>query len=197
MFAGSTNLPVQEKFNLHKISPRSLPKRKFTEDDDRRLTSIVNRLGTRSWTVISKEMGDRNPRQCKERWETYLNPDINNNPWTKEEDQLLLQKQKEIGSKWVIISQFFDRRTDAAVKNRWQLLERKIKKSLLLKQTTQTPVIYSRVEPIQAPKQEKQDQDFFQIDEFVQPISSPEEDYFAEWDIYVGEADQMFNSLTF
>lgn len=111
-----------------KLSPRSLPKQKFNEEDDERLKAIIKDLGTKSWADVSKAMGNRNPRQCKERWENYLNPHINNDPWTKEEDDLLILKQKEIGSRWVTISHFFNRRTDAAVKNRWQMLARRQKK---------------------------------------------------------------------
>ena len=110
------------------ISPRSLPKKKFTEQDDEKLKQVIQEIGTKSWIEVANRMGDRNPRQCKERWENYLNPSINNNPFTKEEDELLIRKQKELGSKWVTISHFFERRTDAAVKNRWQMLDRKEKK---------------------------------------------------------------------
>ena len=110
------------------ISPRSLPKKKFTIEDDTKLKRIIQEIGTKSWIEVAAKMGGRNARQCKERWENYLNPYINNTPFSQEEDDLLIQKQKELGSKWVTISHFFDRRTDAAVKNRWQMLDRKEKK---------------------------------------------------------------------
>ncbi|EAX92337.1 Myb-like DNA-binding domain containing protein [Trichomonas vaginalis G3] len=120
--------PAYVEDSRYHISPRSLPKQKFTKEDDVRLIAIVNRLGTKSWSEIANEMGDRNQRQCKERWENYLSPDINRNEWTPEEDALLIEKQKEIGSRWISIARFFDRRTDAAVKNRWQMLDRKQRK---------------------------------------------------------------------
>lgn len=110
------------------ISPRSLPKQKFTEADDQKLISVVNQIGTKNWQEVAQMMGDRNARQCKERWENYLSPDINRDPWTQEEDDLLIEKQKEIGSRWVTIAKFFNHRTDAAVKNRFQMLERKQRK---------------------------------------------------------------------
>lgn len=121
------------------LSPRSLPKQKFTEEDDQKLREIINEIGTKSWPDIAAAMGNRNARQCKERWENYLSPSINNSPFTPEEDQLLLQKQKEIGSKWVQMRNFFDRRTDAALKNRWQMLIRKQKKlqTLSIKKSSQ------------------------------------------------------------
>lgn len=33
-------------------------------------------------------MPGRNARQCKDRWEKYLNPDINFQPFTQEEDRM-------------------------------------------------------------------------------------------------------------
>ncbi|EAX97202.1 Myb-like DNA-binding domain containing protein [Trichomonas vaginalis G3] len=73
-------------------------------------------------------MKNRNARQCKERYTKYLSPDINRNPWTPEEDELLKEKLCQLGPKWVKISKLFDRRTDAALKNRWCIL----KKSLII-----------------------------------------------------------------
>ena len=69
------------------LSPRSLPKQKFTEEDDKKLKELVQQFGTKSWAEIAAAMGNRNQRQCKERWEYYLDPTINNSPWTKEEEQ--------------------------------------------------------------------------------------------------------------
>ena len=44
--------------------------------------------------------------------------------WTKEEDQLILQKTKELGPKWMTIKKFFRFRTDAMIKNRYRELIR-------------------------------------------------------------------------
>ncbi|KAH0806773.1 Myb-like DNA-binding domain containing protein [Histomonas meleagridis] len=121
------------------INNRSFkPHSKFSEEEDERLKEIVTRLGDNDWAVISQEMPGRNARQCKERWSYYLSPSLNISPWSEEEDKLLLSKQRELGSKWVKISKFFDHRTDAMVKNRYQVLMRKMKKGLLLFPSEQT-----------------------------------------------------------
>ena len=107
------------------------PHSKFSEEEDERLKEVVSRVGEYDWNLVSKEMPGRNARQCKERWSYYLSPSLNTSPWTQEEDNLLLSKQRELGSKWVKISKFFHNRTDAMVKNRFQVLMRKMKKGIL------------------------------------------------------------------
>jgi hypothetical protein len=101
------------------------PKQQFTLEEDIKLQSLVQKYGTKNWQLISIIMQNRNERQCKERWTKYLSPDLNNTPWTEEEDRLLVRKVKEIGQKWVKISKEFNKRTDANLKNRWNVLQRR------------------------------------------------------------------------
>jgi hypothetical protein len=53
----------------------------------------------------------------------YLNPCIHQNPWTKEEYQLLLEGQKIYGNAWKDISKvFLPNRTNIAIRNRFNRL---------------------------------------------------------------------------
>jgi len=69
---------------------------KFTEEEDQKLTSIVMQVGAKDWIKVSQLMETRNPRQCRERWNNYINPALRTDPWTPEEDILLDQKNKEL-----------------------------------------------------------------------------------------------------
>jgi hypothetical protein len=73
-------------------------------------------------------MGSRNSRQCRERWCNYLNPELRTEAWTSEEDKLLEEKFMEFGGKWNTIAQFFNGRSDLAIRNRMQVLERRTAK---------------------------------------------------------------------
>jgi hypothetical protein len=70
-------------------------------------------------------MPGRNPRQCRERWQHYLNPTVSSKPFTAEEDALLNRKFAEFGPRWKQIAACLEGRTDITIKNRWILLSRR------------------------------------------------------------------------
>ena len=100
---------------------------KWTPLEDQRLRSIVMLYGDRNWAQIAAQIPNRNARQCQERWEYYLSPNVNNSPWTESEDKLLHEKYAEYGTKWSVIARFFNGRTNTNVKNRWLALNRSTK----------------------------------------------------------------------
>ena len=119
---------MTEQKEDHKAG-KKFPKLKFTPFDDLRLRNLINPNGINDWEEIAKKMKNRNARQCRDRWEYYLSPHVNNGPWTHEEDVLLFQKYNEYGTKWTTISRFFRGRTNTCCKNRWLLLKRMAEKA--------------------------------------------------------------------
>lgn len=104
---------------------------KFTPAEDAKLRKLVMDYGGRpNWRSISAKMKTRTPRQCRERFQNYLNPKIKVNNWTEEENQILLEKYQEFGNQWNKISQFIEGRTGNAVRNQFQLLTRHQIKSM-------------------------------------------------------------------
>ena len=101
--------------------------RKFKPEEDAKLRSLVSKYGEMAWNEIANEMEGRNVRQCHDRWFYYLTPQLNNTPWTKEEDKRLIKLAKEYKGKWVAISKHFNRRTDTQIKNRWNILKKTMK----------------------------------------------------------------------
>ena len=114
---------IQKKDRRHKS--------KFSIEEDNKLASLVEKYGTDNWSKISDEMENRNPRQCRERWNNYVNPALQNDKWTYEEDCLLVSKYAIYGSHWNKVSKFFQNKSDNAVRNRWHTLLRRSEKKIL------------------------------------------------------------------
>jgi len=77
-------------------------------------------------------MPGRLSRQCRERWHNVLDPNIVRKPWTRAEDQFILEMHKNIGSKWAQIAKMkpLIGRTVSHIKNRYyqNLKDREITK---------------------------------------------------------------------
>lgn len=100
------------------------PNNMFTDIEDRRLHTLVAQYGNKNWKKIAKMMPGRNPRQCKDRWEKYLSPEVNLGPYTKDEDLFILQQYEQLGPKWMKIGKMMKGRSDIGVKSRYNLLKR-------------------------------------------------------------------------
>ena len=94
-------------------------RRLFAAEDDKQLEQIINRNDFKGWKNVAKEMPGFSPKQLRDRWHNYISPKNQFGPWTEEEDQIIIQKVKEYGTKWSFIASFLKGRSDNCVKNRW------------------------------------------------------------------------------
>lgn len=137
------------------MSGRHRAKDKFTAEDDERLKDIIGDTEEINWREVAEKMGNKNVRQCKDRWINYLSPTVNRTKFSLQEDIMLLEKYKNFGPKWVFISKFFENRTDVSIKARFLILKRRgytveYLKRLLdrrLHQTTRTKKAKAKEEP--------------------------------------------------
>jgi hypothetical protein len=88
------------------------------EDEDAKLKSLVNLHGLK-WANVAKALGGRRGKQCRERWNNHLNPDVSQGPWTAAEDSTIFEMQAAVGNQWANISKMVPGRTEHAVKNRY------------------------------------------------------------------------------
>jgi hypothetical protein len=138
---------------------------RWTPEEDQQLRELVNQHGT-NWTVIADNMPGRTARQCRERWNLYLNPTLTNNPWTPEEDKLLLEKYKEFGPKWTRIAEFLSGRTDLDCQNRRKTLPKRASQAARLMIPPPPPQQQLMVPPPPPPPPQQQQPNFSDWDNF-------------------------------
>lgn len=115
-------------------SAASSSKIKWSYDEDIILEEITNQLQKpiKDWIAVEKEMiakykangikYRRNAKQCRERYLNHL--EYIRREWTKEEEEVLLELNKEHGNKWVEIANLMGRK-DGDVKNQYYACYRK------------------------------------------------------------------------
>jgi hypothetical protein len=101
---------------------------KFTPVEDKLLLHFVQIYGTNKWEEIAKNLIDRTPKQCHDRYCTYLSPAKNRFPWSIEEENRLIYFVCIHGPHFQDILHYFPGRKVSDLKNRWyiHIMRRKI-----------------------------------------------------------------------
>ncbi|XP_027746630.1 myb-related protein B [Empidonax traillii] len=104
---------------------------KWTQEEDEQLKMLVSHYGQNDWKFLASHFPNRSDQQCQYRWLRVLNPDLVKGPWTKEEDQKVIELVKKYGTKqWTLIAKHLKGRLGKQCRERWHNhLNPEVKKS--------------------------------------------------------------------
>ncbi|KAE8735227.1 Myb-related protein 3R-1 [Hibiscus syriacus] len=142
---------VQCLHRWQKVLNPELVKGPWTKEEDELIIELVKKFGPKKWSTIAQHLPGRIGKQCRERWHNHLNPGINKEAWTQEEELALIRAHQIFGNKWAELTKFLPGRTDNAIKNHWNSSVKKKLDSYIasgLLEQCQFPLLANQSQPM-------------------------------------------------
>ncbi|KAL6321407.1 hypothetical protein AAG906_016505 [Vitis piasezkii] len=109
------------KFPEHMTTMKQPPKHIVSSRSESPLDSLL--FNGASWKIhddIATLAGlSRSGKSCTERWNNHLDPNVNRENFSQEEDDAIICFRSLYGNSWASIAAHLPGRTDNDVKNRW------------------------------------------------------------------------------
>ncbi|XP_059056242.1 myb-related protein B isoform X3 [Achroia grisella] len=100
-------------------SRKNINRGRWTKEEDKRLKNYV-RMYSENWELIAAQFSDRSDVQCQQRWTKVVNPELVKGPWTKEEDEKVVELVAKFGpKKWTLIARHLKGRIGKQCRERW------------------------------------------------------------------------------
>ncbi|XP_047350256.1 transcriptional activator Myb isoform X4 [Vespa velutina] len=101
---------------------KHINKGRWTKEEDALLKQLVSNAeqnGLR-WDNIAAHFPERSDVQCQQRWAKVVNPELIKGPWTKEEDEKVVELVERYGpKKWTLIARHLKGRIGKQCRERW------------------------------------------------------------------------------
>ncbi|XP_045488036.1 myb protein isoform X2 [Pieris rapae] len=92
---------------------------RWSKEEDAKLKTYV-RMYKENWEMIAAQFPDRSDVQCQQRWTKVVDPKLVKGPWTKEEDEKVVELVGKYGpKKWTLIARHLKGRIGKQCRERW------------------------------------------------------------------------------
>jgi pre-mRNA-splicing factor CDC5/CEF1 len=95
----------------------------WTNIEDEILKAAVSKYGLNQWARVSSLLARKTPKQCKARWNEWLDPSIKKIEWSRDEDEKLLHVAKLMPTQWKTIAQVVGRTANQCLERYQKLLD--------------------------------------------------------------------------
>lgn len=95
----------------------------WTNIEDEILKASVSKYGLNQWARVSSLLARKTAKQCKARWNEWLDPSIKKIEWSKEEDEKLLHLAKIMPTQWRTIAPHVGRTANQCLERYQKLLD--------------------------------------------------------------------------
>ncbi|KAG7494787.1 myb-related protein B [Solea senegalensis] len=93
---------------------------KWTQEEDEKLKVLVQNMGPNDWKCIASYIPNHTEHQCQHRWFKVLDPELVKGPWTKEEDEKVIELVNLYGNKqWAMVAKHLKGRLGKQCRERW------------------------------------------------------------------------------
>jgi hypothetical protein len=89
-------------FVLSKVNRSKSKLQRWSPNEDELLQHAVRAFGT-EWVKVASSVPGRSNRQCRLRWANHLDPNVNKEPLTDVEYDILIKAHASMGNKWADI----------------------------------------------------------------------------------------------
>ncbi|CDF90693.1 ZYBA0S08-00716g1_1 [Zygosaccharomyces bailii CLIB 213] len=95
----------------------------WTNLEDQIVKAAIQKYGTHQWSKVASLLQKKSAKQCQIRWNEYLNPRLNFDDFSKEEDAKLLELARKLPNQWRSISDIMGRTSQICIERYNKLLE--------------------------------------------------------------------------
>ncbi|XP_013856052.1 myb-related protein B, partial [Austrofundulus limnaeus] len=107
-------------FDVAELRDGGKVKLKWTQEEDDLLKVLVQKLGRDNWKHIASFLPNHTEQQCHHRWFKILDPGLIKGPWTKEEDEKVIELVNLYGNKqWAMVARHLKGRLGKQCRERW------------------------------------------------------------------------------